>query len=97
MTTLQMLTHRRPMGRLTALVVSSAHRRRGVARSLVEAVLQRARDLGREGVELTSGLRPEREAAHAFYLGFGFERTSYRYWLPIDSGADTTGLVPGGT
>jgi hypothetical protein len=61
----------------------------------VKAVLQRARELGCEGVELTSGLRPEREAAHAFNLGFGFERTSYRYWLPLDPGVDTTHQVPG--
>ena len=95
LTTLQTPTHELPVARLTALVVSWAHRRQGVARVLVTAVLRRARELGREGVELTSGMRSEREAAHAFYLDLGFDRTSHRYWLPLRPGTDTSGVVPG--
>ncbi len=77
------LTHAGPIGRLTALVVSAAHRRQGVARLLVTTVLELAERRGCEGLELTSGLRPEREAAHAFYEALGFERSSYRYWRPV--------------
>ncbi|MDQ6898305.1 MAG: GNAT family N-acetyltransferase [Candidatus Dormibacteraeota bacterium] len=79
------LTHAAPIGRLTALVVSAAHRRHGVARLLVATVLEQAELRGCEGLELTSGLRPEREAAHAFYEALGFERSSYRYWRPVKS------------
>jgi GNAT superfamily N-acetyltransferase len=82
--TLRTLTRARPIGRLTALVVISTHRRRGVAHRLVDATLERAEQLGCEGLELTSGLRPERQAAHAFYEALGFERTSYRYWRRIE-------------
>lgn len=79
------LTHAGPIGRLTALVVSAAHRRHGVARLLVTTVLERAERRGCEGLELTSGVRPEREAAHACYEALGFERSSYRYWRPVPS------------
>ena len=94
LTTLQTPTHELPVARLTALVVGSGPGG-GVARVLVTAVLRRARELGREGVELTSGMRSEREAAHAFYLDLGFDRTSHRYWLPLRPGTDTSGVVPG--
>jgi GNAT superfamily N-acetyltransferase len=42
-----------------------------------------ARNAGCEGIELTSGMRPEREAAHRFYEDLGFQKTSYRFWRPI--------------
>jgi ribosomal protein S18 acetylase RimI-like enzyme len=77
------LAHAGPIGRLTTLVVNGAHRRQGIAHLLVTTVFERAERLGCEGLELTSGLRAEREAAHAFYEALGFERTSYRYWRPV--------------
>ena len=60
------LAHAGPIGRLTTLVVNGAHRRQGIAHLLVTTVFERAERLGCEGLELTSGLRAEREAAHAF-------------------------------
>lgn len=72
-----------PSARVTAMVVRPTARRGGVGRRLIEAALAHARERGCVGVELTSGLRPEREAAHQFYPALGFRRTSYRYWLPI--------------
>src|SRR3982074_3155517 len=53
--------------RLTAIVVRSDARRGGVGRALIEAAVAHAREQGCVGVELTSGLRPGREAAHTFY------------------------------
>jgi ribosomal protein S18 acetylase RimI-like enzyme len=77
------LTHARPVGRLTALVVREGARGRGVGRALVLEALRLAAAAGCEGLELTSGLGPERAAAHRFYESLGFERTSYRFWLSL--------------
>lgn len=77
------ITHARPTARVTALVVRSEAQGRGVGRRLLEHAVGWAREAGCEGIELTSGLRPERERAHAFYETFGFQRTSLRYWLAL--------------
>jgi aminoglycoside 6'-N-acetyltransferase I len=69
--------------RVTAMVVRSETRRQGIGTALMERAVQWARDAGCEGIELTSGMRAEREAAHRFYEAFGFRRTSYRFWLPV--------------
>jgi GNAT superfamily N-acetyltransferase len=69
--------------RLTAIVVRTDARRAGVGRKLVEAGIAHARDQACSGIELTSAIRPGREAAHQFYPALGFRRTSYRYWLPF--------------
>lgn len=76
------IAHARPMARVTAMVVRSETRRRGVGAALIDRAVRWARDAGCEGIELTSAISPEREAAHRFYEGRGFHRTSYRFWLP---------------
>jgi GNAT superfamily N-acetyltransferase len=65
--------------RLSALVVDSNRRRAGIGRKLVEEVEERARAAGCRYLEVTSGERPERDAAHAFYEALGLERVSRRY------------------
>lgn len=57
--------------RIEDVVVDDNHRRRGIARLLTEAAIDRARASGAKRVGLTS--RPSREAANALYLGMGFE------------------------
>jgi GNAT superfamily N-acetyltransferase len=69
--------------RVTALVVAPGQRRHGVARALTEAAEEVARGWGCDLVEVSSGRRSEREAAHAFYRASGFEDTGHgsaRYW-----------------
>jgi GNAT superfamily N-acetyltransferase len=65
--------------RISALVVSSDRRRAGVGRTLVEAVERFARSHGCRYSEVTSGERPERDAAHRFYGALGYEEVSRRF------------------
>jgi GNAT superfamily N-acetyltransferase len=65
--------------RLSALVVGEGSRRAGVGRTLVAEVEERARAAGCRYLEVTSGERPGREAAHAFYEALGLEQVSRRY------------------
>lgn len=71
-----------PLARITALVVLPQRRRQGVARALVNAAEDAARAWGCGELEVSSGLRPERAAAHAFYeaLGFSDARRSSAYY-----------------
>ena len=77
------ISHSRPTARVTAMVVRSGARQRGIGRMLLERAVSWARRAGCEGVELTSGIRPERHDAHRFYESLGFQKTSYRFWLPL--------------
>jgi len=64
------------------VVVDDAARGAGVAGALVQAALEKARQLGARTVDLTS--RPEREAANRLYVRLGFaprETNVYRYSL----------------
>jgi ribosomal protein S18 acetylase RimI-like enzyme len=64
------------------VVVDESARRTGVAETLTQAMLDRARDMGCVTVDLTS--RPSREAANNLYVKMGFtprETNVYRYDL----------------
>ena len=77
------ITHARPVARVTAMVVRDSARRHGVGRRLMERAAELARAEGCEGIELTSGIQPERQDAHRFYEALGFERASYKFWRPL--------------
>ncbi|HKA49758.1 MAG TPA: GNAT family N-acetyltransferase [Candidatus Dormibacteraeota bacterium] len=77
------ITHARPLARVTAMVVRDSARRQGAGRQLMEHAAELARAKGCEGIELTSGLRPERMHSHRFYEALGYQRTSYRFWHPL--------------
>jgi GNAT superfamily N-acetyltransferase len=65
--------------RLSALVVASGHRRRGIARALLAEAERRAAEAGCRYLEVTTGERAGREAAHALYESLGLEQVSRRY------------------
>lgn len=72
-----------PFPRITALVVGADRRGHGIARALLSAAEDVARQWGCQLIEVSSARQPERDAAHAFYTAAGFEDTgqrSVRYW-----------------
>jgi GNAT superfamily N-acetyltransferase len=58
--------------RITALVVAEPSRGRGVGGALLAAAEAQAREWGAAMVEVTSGRRRERDAAHRLYLTAGY-------------------------
>jgi predicted N-acetyltransferase YhbS len=67
--------------RVTALVVSSHHRSRGVGEKLVARIAEFAREHGCSGMEVTSSER--RVAAHRFYERLGFSKNSFRFFRAL--------------
>jgi ribosomal protein S18 acetylase RimI-like enzyme len=64
-------------GRIVALVVSKAKRRRGIARRLIEKAEKDFAERKITRVSLTTRLT--REDAHQFYEELGYARTGFRY------------------
>lgn len=73
----RMLQYAAPVMRVTALVVDSRARRRGVGKRLMEHAEHVAAAAGCEAVELTSAMG--RVEAHAFYRSIGYEANSLRF------------------
>ena len=71
------LIERPPLGRLSAIVVTEAARRKHIGAALVARIEQEARAQGCDRLEVTSG--EWRAGAHAFYRDLGFEETSKRF------------------
>lgn len=67
--------------RVTALVVASQNRRRGLGEQLLARATDFARDHGCSGIELTSA--HHRLDAHRFYERLGFSRTSLRFFRSL--------------
>jgi GNAT superfamily N-acetyltransferase len=80
------------LARITALVVAESRRRQGVARELLSAAERIARSWRCDLLEVSSGRRAEREAAHGFYLRAGFKAgdRSVRYWKTLSSTDDAS-------
>ncbi|WP_246070716.1 GNAT family N-acetyltransferase [Paenibacillus kobensis] len=64
---------------VSALVVKQSRQGQGIGKLLLAYAEQYAREHGSSGLSLTSGIRPERERAHAFYKSSGFDATGYRF------------------
>ena len=68
---LPLLEHTARRGRLVALVVHDRVRGQGIGKALMEAVEERARELGCHDMEITSAR--DRAVAHRFYAGLGYD------------------------
>ena len=81
-----LVLHRpKPVGRISAFVVTERYRGQGIGRAMVAAAERHLATRGCGLVEVTSNRR--REEAHAFYERLGYERTSYRFAKPLESNA----------
>jgi GNAT superfamily N-acetyltransferase len=86
LTRIPLLAEGGALARITALVVAPNARGRGVARALLAAAEAVAVGWGCTRLEVSCGLRAERDAAHAFYRAAGFEDSramSARYWKQL--------------
>ncbi len=82
-----MLAEGGSFARITALAVDRTQWRKGVGSLLLAAAGHAARNAGCTLVEVSSGHRPERDAAHAFYRAHGYHDTAHRstrYWKRLD-------------
>ncbi|MFC4777352.1 GNAT family N-acetyltransferase [Paenibacillus sp. GCM10023252] len=68
-----------PVTQISALVVHSEYKGRGIGRSLMGFVNSWSAEKGSSVLYLTSGMKEERKAAHKFYKGMGYEITGYRF------------------
>ena len=66
-----------PQGHIDNVVVDEAYRRSGIGRALMADAVERAKQAGCWGVQLTSRLY--REGAHRFYADLGFEQDTYGF------------------
>ncbi|GGD81122.1 GNAT family N-acetyltransferase [Paenibacillus nasutitermitis] len=64
---------------ISLLVTKSEYQGRGIATKLIQYVEERAIKNGANCLQLTSGIKPERERAHQFYKARGFKVTGYRF------------------
>jgi GNAT superfamily N-acetyltransferase len=73
----------RPTAFIEAVVVKYAHRRSGVARSILRQVLRDAQQAGCHKVQLLTHKRHATDGAHDLYrfLGFAAEAEGYRLYL----------------
>lgn len=77
-TNIMSVLHRpKPVGRLSALIVSKQERGEGVGSALVSAAEKMLKQRGCGLVEVTSNFRLEE--AHSFYKRIGYEATSFRF------------------
>ncbi|WP_432470550.1 GNAT family N-acetyltransferase [Amphritea sp. HPY] len=67
--------------RITALVVDESLRGQGYGTALVELARARAKARQCSSLELTTNFR--RNKTHAYYEHLGFEKTSYKFVMPV--------------
>ena len=75
----------RPTGFIESMYVRDEHRRRGVARRMVERLLVDARDAGCHKVQLLTHKRHAQDGAHAFYRSMGFEAEAEGFRMYLDA------------
>lgn len=74
----------KPVGRITALIVDTPVRGRGIGRALVGAAERMLSEAGCGLLEITSNVKWTE--AHAFYSQLGYGQTSFRFAKALESG-----------
>ena len=70
-----------PKAHIAWIAVDSEHRRKGIAKVLLQMAEQYCKGLGCKYVDLSSRISPEREAAHKLYESFGFKSNTQKYFI----------------
>ena len=81
----------RPTAFIEIMCVRDKHRRRGVARMMIEQLLDDARTIGCHKVQLLTHKRHATDGAHALYESMGFEAEAEGFRLYLN-GAERVGL-----
>ncbi|MFB9327165.1 GNAT family N-acetyltransferase [Paenibacillus aurantiacus] len=76
---LRALEYARPIAQVSLLVVKEEEQGTGIGQALMAFADEWATREGAASIVLTSGIKPERERAHAFYRRQGYEATGYRF------------------
>lgn len=74
----------RPTAFIEAMYVRDEHRRRGVARMMIERLLDDAKRAGCHKVQLLTHKRHAHDGAHAFYRSVGFDAEAEGFRLYLD-------------
>ena len=74
----------RPTAFIESMYVRDEHRRRGVARQMVERLLVDAAKAGCHKVQLLTHKRHAHDGAHAFYRSLGFEAEAEGFRMYLD-------------
>lgn len=82
LTTRMSILHNAPSGLIDELVVAKTHRGRGIGRLLIEAAINKCRDLGCCEVEVSTEMTNEK--ARAFYKSCGFEEDAVLLEYDLD-------------
>jgi len=68
-----------PAVQISLLVTKQKHQGQGVGKALIDFAERWALQFGAGSMVLTSGIKPERDAAHRFYTHMGFAVNGYRF------------------
>ncbi len=82
-----------PTAFIESMYVRDEHRRRGVARMMVERLLNDARSAGCRKVQLLTHKRHACDGAHAFYRSLGFEAEAEGFRLYLTEAIDGGDVV----
>ena len=82
LTTRTTILHNAPSGLIDELVVAKAYRGRGIGKLLIEAAMNKCRDLGCCEVEVSTEMTNEK--ARAFYKSCGFEEDAVLLEYDLD-------------
>lgn len=70
-----------PKAHISWVAVAETHRRKGIAKVLLQMAEQYCKGQGCKYVDLSSKISAERESAHKLYESFGFKSNTQKYFI----------------